>query len=46
LRELADRELTIEAEARREEILTILAQVRGHYGGDSTAVIREMRNAR
>jgi metal-responsive CopG/Arc/MetJ family transcriptional regulator len=46
LRELVDHELTMEAEARREEILAILARVRGHYGGDSTAFIRELRNSR
>jgi metal-responsive CopG/Arc/MetJ family transcriptional regulator len=46
LRELVDRELRTDAEARREEILAILARVRGPHGGDSTAFVRELRNAR
>jgi metal-responsive CopG/Arc/MetJ family transcriptional regulator len=45
LRELVDRELRADADARREEILAILARARPH-GGDSAAFIREMRDSR
>jgi metal-responsive CopG/Arc/MetJ family transcriptional regulator len=45
LRELADRELRADADARREAILAILAGAEDH-GGDSTEFIRAMRNSR
>lgn len=45
LRTLAERELRTDADARRQEILAILAGA-GRHGGDSTEFIRAMRNSR
>jgi metal-responsive CopG/Arc/MetJ family transcriptional regulator len=45
LRELADRELRLEADARRETILGILARAQDH-GGGNVEFIRAMRNSR
>jgi metal-responsive CopG/Arc/MetJ family transcriptional regulator len=45
LRALTERELRVDADARREEILGILAGA-GRHGGDSTEFIRAMRDSR
>jgi metal-responsive CopG/Arc/MetJ family transcriptional regulator len=45
LRWLADRELAMDADARREEILAILARAENHGGGNAE-FIRAMRDAR
>jgi metal-responsive CopG/Arc/MetJ family transcriptional regulator len=45
LRELVDRELLVDADARREEILAILAHAKDH-GGGNVEFIRHMRDSR
>jgi metal-responsive CopG/Arc/MetJ family transcriptional regulator len=45
LRRLVDRELTMDADTRRETILAILARAE-HHGGDNAAFVRRMRDSR
>jgi len=45
MRELAERELAADLEARGKRIRALLANP-GHHGGDNVRFIREMRNSR
>lgn len=45
LRDLAERDLADDDDARRREITRLLGEP-GHYGGDGAQAIREMRDSR
>jgi len=45
LRELAERELLLDSESRRQGIAHLLA-LAGHHGGESARQVREQRRAR